>query len=228
MEPDRDRLLKRGLTLEWITVGWNVLESVITVTAGVMANSFALVAFGLDSLVEIFASLVTIWHMRHDREGGGELRTRKAVRLIGVAFFLLGVYLIVDATRGVLADDRPETSVFGIFYMAAVVVAMVLLGASKLRTGKRASNTPLVANAHMTFLDAGLAGGVLVALGLNVVFGIWWADPLVAGVVGVIAIREGIESWRGELESGEGQDDIAAPANADTDTDGDAGMHRGE
>jgi divalent metal cation (Fe/Co/Zn/Cd) transporter len=186
------RLRRRGRRLEVITSAWNVGEVVATLALGFLANSLALVAFGLDSLVEVFASLVVIWHLGAPLGASG----RRAQRLVAGAFGVLGLYLAAAGTRGIVSGSHPARSPAGIAVLALTVVAMVCLARAKRRVGLAISSPPLLANATMTLLDAALASGVLLALVLDLVVGWWWADPAAALVVAVVAWREGMEGWR--------------------------------
>jgi divalent metal cation (Fe/Co/Zn/Cd) transporter len=194
---EQARLRHRGIRLEYATIGWNVVESAITIGLGVAAGSIALVAFGLDSIIEVFASGVVVWHERHPN--APLRRTRQALRLIGAAFFLLGTFLVVAAIARLIAGTTPEESPIGIAYLALTVVVMFTLGRLKHVTGEALQSSPLLAESHVSYLDAALAAGVLSSLVLFAVWGWWWADPLAAIVVAVFAFVEGREAWSGEI-----------------------------
>jgi divalent metal cation (Fe/Co/Zn/Cd) transporter len=191
------QLERRGRRLEYATTAWNVLEAVVAVSAGVAAHSLALVAFGLDSCVEVFASIVVLWHLGGAPEEADPARARRAMRLIAGAFAVLGIYLLVQATRGFVTRTTPDSAPVGTAFIAATVVVMFLLAWGKRRTGQALDNRPLIANASMTFIDGCLATGVLVALLADRLVGWWWADPLAAAVVGLVALSEARENWRG-------------------------------
>jgi divalent metal cation (Fe/Co/Zn/Cd) transporter len=191
------QLERRGRRLEYATTAWNTLEAFIAVATGLAANSLALVAFGLDSCVEVFASIVVLWHLGGASENADPARARLAVRLIGGAFAVLGVYLLVQAVRGFVTEITPDSSPVGTAFMAATVVVMFSLAWGKRRTGTALDNRPLIANASMTFIDGWLATGILVALLADRLVGWWWADPLAAAIVGLVALKEARENWRG-------------------------------
>ncbi len=195
-DDEEHRLRRYALRLEWGTNVWNLMEVVVTVTLGLMAGSLALIAFGLDSLVEVFASLVVIVHLRDTEPDPGDQRTHRALRLIAVAFFVLSLYLLVASTRSLLVGSRPDSSPFGIAYLA--VTALVMFGLARLKgdVAARLGSEPLGREATMTFLDGCLATGILSALALSWWAGWWWADAVAAGGVGVYAARAGFESWR--------------------------------
>ncbi|MBV8303783.1 MAG: cation transporter [Acidimicrobiia bacterium] len=188
-------LERRGRRLEYATTAWNVVEAFIAVGTGLAANSLALVAFGLDSCIEVFASLVVLWHLGGATEEADPARARRALQLIAVAFSLLGVYLLVQAVRGFVTRITPESSPLGTVFMAATVVVMFVLAWGKRRTGRSLGNRPLIANASLTFIDGCLAAGIVVALLADRLAGWWWADPLAAAIVGVVALNEGRENW---------------------------------
>lgn len=184
-----------GRRLQWATIAWNSLEVFVTIGLGIAARSLALIAFGLDSLVEVFASLVVIWHMNPGAEGHHARRDGRALRLVGIAFALLAVYLVVAGVRNVLSHEKAGTSPVGIAYLAVTAVVMFSLAAWKRRVGDRLDSEPFRAEASMTFLDGCLSSSILVALALNLLFGWWWADPAAALLIGVAAAREAVERW---------------------------------
>jgi len=184
-------LLRRGLYLEYTTLGWNVVGVVIVMVAALKAHSVALAGFGLDSLIEIFASLVVVWELT----GAGQPRERIALRLIGAAFFALALYVLLQAGYTLLTQAHPATSPGGIVWLAMTCIAMVLLAWGKDVTGKRLNNPVLLTEGHVTRVDAYLAGAVLAGLVLNALAGWWWADPLAALVIVYYGIREGLHAW---------------------------------
>jgi divalent metal cation (Fe/Co/Zn/Cd) transporter len=187
-------LRRRGVRLEALTTAWNVGEVVVTLTLGFLAGSLALVAFGLDSLVEIFASLVVLWHL--GRPGTGTGTAGQARRLVSGAFLVLGLYLGAAGIHGLVEHAAPAASSFGIGFLSATVVVMIALAIAKRRVGLALASSPLLANATMTLLDGALAAGVLVALVLDQVVGWWWADPAAALTVAAVALAEGTRGFR--------------------------------
>ena len=198
MREDRtsEQLRLRGLRLEWATNGWNAMEVVVTISLGWQARSLALIAFGLDSLVEIFASTVVIWNLRDDRHDPGDRRIHRALRLIAVAFGTLAAFLTVMSVRSLALGERPDESPLGIAYLAITAVAMFGLSRLKRTTADELDSETLDAEAAMTFLDGCLSTGILTALVLNASFGWWWTDATAALVVAGFAINEGVEHWR--------------------------------
>ena len=197
-------LQRRGLRLEYLTVAWNVIEAIVAVASGVVANSIALVGFGLDSTVEIFAACVVIWQLRGIREE----REHRALRLIALSFFALAAYVVVEAARDLVMGAEAGESVVGIGLATASLIAMPLLGLAKRRTGQRLGNPTLVADSAETLLCAYLSAILLAGLVLNATMGWWWADPLAALGIAGLAVREGREAWEDremeEEEPGQG------------------------
>ncbi|UKA62085.1 cation transporter [Arthrobacter sp. FW306-04-A] len=174
---DSGMLLRRGLRLEYATLAWNVIGLGV-LAAAIQAGSPALAGFGLDSLIEIFASVVVVWQLK----GAHKEREAPAMRLIGTAFAVLGAYLLIQLAIVFATGVRPSTSAPGIVWTALTFVVMLALAWGKIRTGRSLGNPVLRAEGKVTLVDAYLASAVLAGLALNALFGWWWADPL-AGVV---------------------------------------------
>ena len=196
--------MRRAVILEWVTIAWNVVEVGVTIGLGLAAGSLALVAFGMDSVVEVFASLVVLWQLRGDTASAA--RVRLALRLVAAAFAVLGVFLVVTASFRLLVGAAVDESPIGIAYLTVTVVVMLVLARAKGSLGAQMENHPLAAEARMTLLDGLLAALILTALLLNLLFRWWWADSLAAFVVGLLAFAEAREN----LEvAGELGDDLA-------------------
>ncbi len=185
-------LLRTGLRLEYATLGWNVAEVGFIAYAAIQAGSPALAGFGLDTLIEIFASLVVVWELK----GIHREREARAQRLIGIAFIFLGVYLAAQIVVVLASGARPEASPLGIVWTALTVVVMLALAGGKLRTGRLMGNPVLTSEGKVTLIDGYLAAAVMVGLILNGLFGWWWADPLAGVVVVAYAAREAWETFR--------------------------------
>jgi divalent metal cation (Fe/Co/Zn/Cd) transporter len=187
-EPVIERLRRRGLRLEYATLGWNVVGSVLVLAAAVVARSVALAGFGLDSLIEIVASLIVVWQLRemHVLE-----RESWALRIIGVAFLLLAVYIAAQSVYVLASEARPDRSLLGIVWLVLTAAAMFALAAGKRATGRALGNRVLLTEARVTVIDGLLAAAVLVGLILNAAFGWWWADPAAAFVIVYYGLREG-------------------------------------
>jgi divalent metal cation (Fe/Co/Zn/Cd) transporter len=191
---DTDRTLEqRGLRLEYATIAWNAVEMVVTIGLGIAARSLALIAFGLDTMVELFASGVVVWHLRHTSRHRDRI-TARALRLVAAAFFALALVVAAGAVWAIATRSAPDESPLGIAYLALTAVVMLSLGAAKRTTGSRLGSEPLAAEARMSIIDAALAAGVLIGLATNTLFGWWWADPIAAVVVASAAAHEGFEN----------------------------------
>lgn len=195
MDGDRTRgqLETRGLRLEYLTIAWNTIEMFVSIGLGIASRSLALVAFGLDTMVELFASGVVVWHLRHPGRDSDHI-TAQALRLVAGAFFFLALVVTAGALWAISTSATADESPIGIAYLALTVVVMLSLGAAKRATGVRLGSEPLAAEARMSIVDAALAGGVLIGLAVNAMLGWWWADPLAALLVGLAAVHEGIEN----------------------------------
>jgi divalent metal cation (Fe/Co/Zn/Cd) transporter len=185
-ERARQVLLRRGFAFEYATLAWNVAGIVVLGIAAVTARSVALAGFGLDSLIEIGASTVVIWEL----SGTGEQRQRLGLRLIGWAFAVLAVYLLVQSTVVLAAGYRPRPSVPGIVWTAVTAAVMFALAAGKARTGRALDNPVLRTEGRVTMIDGILASAVLLGLVLNAAAGWWWADPAAGYVLVFYAARE--------------------------------------
>ncbi|MFQ3555980.1 cation transporter [Streptomyces gramineus] len=190
----RQTLIRRGFALEYATLGWNVIGIVVLAVAATSARSVALAGFGLDSLIEIGASAVVIWEL----SGTGEDRQRRALRLVGVGFALLAVYLLVQSTWVLASGFRPHHSLLGIGWTAVTATVMSALAAGKARTGTALDNPVLKTEGRVTTIDGLLAAAVLLGLLLNSLAGLSWADPAAGYVLVYYAAREAREIFLGE------------------------------
>ncbi|MEE6258237.1 cation transporter [Plantactinospora sonchi] len=191
----RAELSRRSLWLAYATAGYNLLEGLVAIAAGAAASSTALVGFGLDSFVEVSSAAVLIWQFRAQVP---EDRERLALRLIGVSFFALAAWVTVDAGRSLLSDGDADASPVGIGLAVASLIVMPLLVRAKRRTGRELGSATVLADSTQTMLCTYLSAVLLVGLVLNAVLGWSWADPIAALVIAAVAVREGVEAWRGE------------------------------
>ena len=191
-----EALRRRALRLEWATNGWNAMEVVVTISLGMQAGSLALIAFGLDSIIEIFASTVVIRNLRDARLDPGDRRVHRSLRLIAVAFWLLAIFLAIISTRALVRGDRPNNSPLGVVYLAVTALIMFSLARLKRITAHELGSETLHAEAGMTFLDGCLSTSILTALILNAWVGWWWTDAAAAFLVAGFAINEGVNRWR--------------------------------
>lgn len=187
---ERIRLQRRAIRLEYATIAWNLGEAVFTIGLGVAVGSLALIGFGTDSIIEVFASSVVVWHVRPGHAVDHADRTRLALRLVAYAYMGLAAVLATASIRDLVIGRRAGESVIGIAYLAVTAVVMFSLAFVKRRTAISLGSAPLRSEAMMTFLDGILSSLTLTGLGLNVLFGWTWADPAAALLVAAAAAIE--------------------------------------
>jgi divalent metal cation (Fe/Co/Zn/Cd) transporter len=192
----RAGLITRAFRLEYLTIGWNVVEAFVAVSAGIAAGSLALIGFGLDSLIEVFAATVVVWQLR----GVSKERERRALRLIAISFFVLAGFVVVEAARDLVVGAEAQESPVGIVLAAVSLVVMPALAIAKRHTAKRLDSPTLLADSTETLLCSYLSAILLAGLVLNATVGWWWADSLAALGIASLAAREGVETWLGEHE----------------------------
>jgi divalent metal cation (Fe/Co/Zn/Cd) transporter len=193
----RLRLERQARLLAWGGIGWHVVEFAIAIGAGIAAGSIALIGFGADSLIEALAGFVVLWLFTGNRLGS-HAAERRAQQLIAVTFFILAAYVGVEAVRTLVGGDHPQASWIGIGLAAFTAPTMPLLARAKRRISHRLSSSAAVKEASQTQLCAYLSIALLVGLGANALAGWWWADPLTALAIAVVAVKEGRESWQGK------------------------------
>jgi cation diffusion facilitator family transporter len=199
-------LRKRALLLSYFTIGYNIVEFVLSIVAGILSNSIALIGFGLDSLVESLSAGIMVWRFRRGREMSREEEARieqKAEKLVAYTFLALAAYVLYESVDKLVRSDIPEPSALGVVIALASIVTMPALFYAKLRTGKALHSRSLVADARETLACAFLSVALLLGLGANHLFGFWQADSLVGFVIVVFLAKEGIEILRGEHEQEE-------------------------
>lgn len=184
--------IRHGLRLEYATLGWNIGGVALLIPLAIINSSAALIGFGIDSGIEIVASLVVAWELT----GAPKERERRALNLLSIAFLASAAYIGFESARKLLTQTEPTPSTAGIVWVGLTVVVMLLLAAGKDRVGKAIENPVLRSEARVTLIDAYLAATVLIGLLLNAAFGWWWADPVSALVVVAYALREGIKARR--------------------------------
>jgi divalent metal cation (Fe/Co/Zn/Cd) transporter len=195
----RRTFVRRGLLLEYLTVGYNSLEGVIAIAAGLFAGSIALVGFGFDSAIEVISGATLLWRLHSDAdESAREGIEQRALKIVGVSFLLLAAYVTFDAGKSLIRHEVPEESIVGIVLAAVSLVVMPLLVRAKRKVASAIGSAALAADATQTqictYLSAILLGGLL----LNATAGWWWADPVAALIMVPIVVREGLEALRGE------------------------------
>ena len=192
--------MRRGQWLTWGTLGYNSLEGVLSVGAGVLSGSVALVGFGIDSFIEVTSSLAAIWRLGADADPNRRaVAERRALRIIGLCFVALAVYVTVDATRSLIGRAAPDESVLGIGIAAVSLVVMPLLARAKRRVAQALTSRAIHAEARQTDICMYLSAILLGGLGLNAWFGWWWADPIAALAMVPLIAREGMAALRGHV-----------------------------
>ena len=195
----RETALARARLLNRISIGWNALESIVALAAGIAAGSISLIGFGLDSVIEVSASLVLAWRLaREGREGCTQSDDRRATKAVAVSFFALAGYVGIEAVRELASRADPEASAVGIVLAALSLVTMPALARAKRRVAPVLGSRAQMVEANQTTLCALLSGVLLLGLIANATFDWWWADPGAAIVIALLAAREGVRAWRAE------------------------------
>ncbi len=198
--PTRQQHLSSGLALEYLTIGWNLLECLIAVAAGFIAGSAALVGFGVDSAIETASGSVLLWRLHAERRGRNvEATERTALKLVGASFFLLAAYVAYDSVAILMQRKEPERSFVGILLALVSLVVMPLLARAKRKAAANLNSAALRADSRQSSLCAYLSAILVAGLVLNAILGWWWADPIAALLMVPIIANEGREAVRGEV-----------------------------
>lgn len=193
-EVTREELVSRGIRLSYATIGYNSLEAIASLIAGLFAGSVALIGFGIDSLVEVSASGVAQWRLRSDLHEARRAEVEAIThRIIGFCFLALAAYVVVDSGKSLWFRERPDRTIAGIAILSLSVVVMPLLARAKLRVAAAMQSGALRAEARQTSLCAYLSIIALVGVLLNATLGWWWADPVAALFMVPIIVSEGID-----------------------------------
>ncbi|PWK87450.1 cation efflux family protein [Lentzea atacamensis] len=188
-------LTKRVQWLVAATITYNVVEAIIALTAGTIASSTALIGFGLDSIIEVASAAAVAWQFSGKDP---EARERTALKVIAVSFFALAAYVTFESVTALISQERAEHSTVGIVLAAVSLLVMPGLSYAQRRAGRELGSASAVADSKQTLLCTYLSAVLLVGLGVNSLFGWWWADPLAALVIAAVAVKEGREAWRGD------------------------------
>jgi divalent metal cation (Fe/Co/Zn/Cd) transporter len=203
----REHLLRRGLNLERLTIGWNAVEAFVAIAAGYTAGSVALVGFGLDSVIESISGVALYRRLSLElRDGSARLaaaRERRALYFVGVSFFLIAGYVLYEAATTLWERRAPDHTTVGIVLAAVSLLVMPLLGCGKLQTARALDSRALAADSKETFVCAYLSFALLLGLSLNALLGWWWADPAAALAMLPLILNEGREA----VEGARGDDD---------------------
>ena len=186
----------RALHLSYFTVGYNIIECIISMIAGFLAGSTALLSFGSDSFVESFSGIIMIWRFRKQgilSDEDEEKIEKKAAKLVGITFFIFAIYLLFESIRKLFFEDPPEPSLIGILIAIASIIIMPLLFYLKYKEGKRIGSKSLIADSKQTLACLFMSISLLIGLGLNYLFNLWQADPLVGLFIVAFLFKEGYE-----------------------------------
>lgn len=203
--PARREHLARALGLEYLTVGWNVAEGIIAVSAAVLAGSVALLGFGIDSFVECASGLVMIWRLQAERRADSDDARLDAIehrarRLVALSLFLLAAFVVFDAAYTLWAGERPAFSLAGVVLTSVSLVVMLWLARAKRRVARALGSQAMEADAFQTTACWWLSLAALAGITLNGTLGWWWADPTAALVIAALIVKEGREAWQGERD----------------------------
>jgi divalent metal cation (Fe/Co/Zn/Cd) transporter len=190
-------LARRVRLLSWLSLGAMSVEGAVAIVAGVLAGSIALVGFGLDSAVEGFASVIIIWRFTGSRVMSQSAEQR-AQKLVAIQFFVLAPYVGVESVRALLGGEHPHVSVLGMALAVFSLVTMPLLGRAKQRIAEEIGSAATKGEGRQNVLCAYLAGALLIGLAGNAIAGAWWLDPAVGLLIAAVAVKEGLEAWRGD------------------------------
>lgn len=196
---ERSAAVARARQLNRFSLGWNVVECVIALMAGIAAGSVSLIGFGIDSAIEVSAALILAWRLHQEHRGGCMAAyDRTATRLIAAAFVALAAYVWLDAGSDLVHRARPESSVPGLLLAVASVIVMPWVARQKRALAPALGSQAVSADAHQTSLCALLSAVIIVGVGLNTLFGWWWADPVAALLIGALALEAGRRVWRAD------------------------------
>lgn len=191
------RAARRARALSWFSLAYMGIEGAVAITAAILAGSVALLGFGIDSLIEGIASLVIVWRFTGSRMHSEEAEGR-AQKLVALQFFILAPYITYEAIGALIGGERPDVSALGMALTATSVIVMPALGIAKRRLADTLGSSATRGEGTQNLLCAYLAGAVFVGLAGNAIAGWWWLDPLVALGIAGVAVREGLQTWRGE------------------------------
>ena len=190
-------LHKRALSLSYFTVGYNILEGILSILAGWLAGSIALVGFGLDSFVESLSGGIMVWRFKKSAalsEEEEERIEKKAARFVGYSFFILGAYVLYESAKKLYLRETPDPSLFGLLIAVASIIVMPVLFTVKFKTGKALGSRSLIADSKETLACVFLSVALLIGLASNYFFGLWQADPIVGLIIVIFLFREGYET----------------------------------
>ena len=200
---DRPALLRRGLRLEYLSIGWNLVEGSVAIAAGLVAGSVALIGFGVDSFVESSSAAVIIWRIVSENRNDNDparinVIERRAQRLVGASLFIFGIYLLFESVSAIIFREQPDPSPTGIVLAVFSLSVMWWLARSIRRVGEELHSHAIEADSTQTLACWWMSLSLLIGLGLNAVFGWWWADPLAGIAISGLMLREAKQVWSGK------------------------------
>ncbi|MGI2336758.1 MAG: cation diffusion facilitator family transporter [Dehalogenimonas sp.] len=196
-------LHRKALILSYFTLAYNIVEFILSIIAGMLSGSIALISFGLDSLVESLSAGIMVWRFRNHgniSEDEEERIEHRAEKLVGYTFFILAIYILYESIKKLVVSEIPEPSLFGIFIALASIIIMPVLYRMKYDTGKSLNSRSLIADSKETLACVFLSVALLIGLSFNYLFGFWQADPIIGLVIAIFLIREGKEILSSEEE----------------------------
>ena len=204
-----NKLYKKALHLEYFTVSYNMIEAIVSIVFGRIANSIALVGFGLDSIVESMSGFVLIWRLRKHKKISKEEEEgieKRAMKFVAMTFFILGLYVLFQSVKKMVLKEIPDPSLPGIIIAIVSIIVMPVLTLQKYRTGMQIKSNALIADSKETLACAFLSITLLLGLGSNYLFGFWQADAIVGLIIVIFLFKEGIKGWKESNEEGENRD----------------------
>jgi len=193
---ETDSLHTKALRLSYFTVGYNIIECIVSIIAGFIAGSTALLGFGSDSLVESLSGTILIWRFRKhgiiSKEKEDEIE-KKTVFFVGISFFIFGIYILFESLRKLIIVEKPEPSIVGIIIAIASIIVMPILFYLKYKTGKDIGSKSLIADSKQTLACLFMSVSLLIGLSLNYLIGFWQADPIVGLIIVAFLFKEGYE-----------------------------------
>ena len=192
---------RRAIFYAKFTIGYNVIEGIVAVSAGAVAGAVSLIGFGVDSVIEVAAATVVLVRLLATARGGepDEVKERRALKFIAVTFFVLAAYVVFEGARDLITGEEPNTSIVGIAITGLSIIIMPRLARAKRRAGEQMGSQLVIADAAETKLCAWLSVSTFAGLVAFAVFGLAWIDAVAGFVIAVFAIIEGKEAWEGEL-----------------------------
>jgi len=187
---------RRGRILEYLTLGWNIIEAIVSIIAGIAAGSIALVGFGIDSIIESISGAILLWRLKAGP--GGEKKEVTALKLVGVSFILLAIYVAYESATSLIFHESPDTSLIGIVIAALSLIVMPVLAHEKRKVASALKSKAMKADSRQTDLCAYLSAILLIGLALNALFGWWWGDPIAGLIMVPIIAKEGYNALKGE------------------------------